>query len=358
MKRVGDLFEKIVNIDNIVKAHYNAKQGKAHYDEVQMFDKDPYYYAKKIREMLIDGSWIPAISSKFKRVENGKEREITNIKYFPDRVIHHAIMQVVEPVFQTVYIKDTYQSIKGRGLHKGVMRVKQWLQDEENSEYCLKIDIQKFYPSLKQHIIKDVCRKKIKCKPTLTLLDKLVDSEDGLPIGYYSSQCLGNFVLSFFDHHIKSFGAKYYIRYADDIVVLHKSKSFLHSLRKKMSLFLENTLELKMKKNWQVFPLQKRGLDFLGYRFFRKYTLVRKSIVKKMKIAFKRAIYSLRDISRVMSYLGWVKHANSYNLQRVYLPMVMQMVERAAKNIHIRNPLRKVYLLAKPTKKQLCFQLY
>jgi hypothetical protein len=127
-----------------------------------------------------------------------------------------------------------------------------------------------------------------------------------------------------------------------------------------MSLFfLENILELKMKKSWQVFPLQKRGLDFLGYRFFRKYTLVRKSIVKKkMKIAFKRAIYSLRDISRVMSYLGWVKHANNYNLQRVYLPMVMQMVERAAKNIHIRNPLRKVYLLAKPTKQQLCFQLY
>lgn len=353
MKRVNDLFEKIVDIDNIVKAHYNAKKGKAHYDEVQMFDKDPYYYARKIREILLDGSWIPAVSSKFKRVENGKEREITNIKYFPDRVIHHAMMQVVEPVFQSVYIRDTYQSIKGRGLHKGAARVKKWLKDEENTEHCLKIDIQKFYPSLKQHIIKATCRKKIKCKPTLELLDKLIDSEDGLPIGYYSSQCLGNFVLSFLDHHIKSFGAKYYIRYADDIVVLHKSKEFLHSLREKMSLFLENVLELKMKKNWQVFPLAKRGLDFLGYRFFRKYTLVRKSIVKKMKSALKRAIQSLSDISRIMSYLGWVKHANSYNLQRVYLPMVMKTIEHVAKNIKIRNPLRDVYLLAKPRKVQL-----
>lgn len=353
MKRVNNLFEKIVDIDNIVKAHINAKKGKSHYDEVQMFDKDPYYYARKIREMLIDGSWTPAVSKKFKRVENGKEREITNIKYFPDRVIHHAIMQAVEPVFQSVYIKDTYQSIKGRGLHKGASRVKSWLKDEENTEHCLKIDIAKFYPSLKQHIIKSMCRKKIKCKQTLEVLDKLIDSEDGLPIGYYSSQCLGNFVLSFFDHHIKSLGAKYYIRYADDVVVFHKSKEFLHFIRVKMSLFLENVLELKMKKNWQVFPLDKRGLDFLGYRFFRKYTLVRKNIVKRMKMAFRREIRSLSDISRVMSYLGWIKHGNSYNLQRKYLPMVMNIVEKVAKNIKIRNPLRGVYLLTKPKKTQL-----
>ena len=353
MKRVNNIFDNIVDINNIIKAHYNAKKGKSHYEDVKMFDENPYVYAQKIRDMLINGSWMPAVSEKFKRVENGKEREITNIRYFPDRVIHHAIMQIVEPVFQKVYIKDTYQSIKGRGLHKGVRRVKSWMKDEENTEYCLKIDIKKFYPSLKQHIIKRIYRKKIKCKNTLTLLDKLIDSDDGLPIGYYSSQCLGNFVLSYLDHFVKSLGAKYYIRYADDIVILHKSKKFLHFLREKMSSYLVNVLELKMKKNYQVFPTGKRGLDFLGYRFFRKHILVRKSIVKKMKRAFKGDIKSLGEISRVMSYLGWIKWADSYNLQRAYLPIVIKRVERVAKLIKIRNPLRSVYLLEKPRKVQL-----
>lgn len=355
MKRVNNLFEKIVDINNIIRAHNNARKNKAHYDEVKMFDSDPYFYANKIREMLLDGSWIPSESIKFETTDSGKRRLITNVKYFPDRIVHHAIMQVTEPVFQTTYIKDTYQSIKNRGLHKGAARVKSWLKDEENTEYCLKVDIEKFYPSMKQHIVKKFCRKKIKCKRTLVLLDLLIDSEDGLPIGFYSSQCLGNFVVSYMDHYIKSLGAKYYIRYADDIVIFHKSKEFLHFLRVKMQTYMNDVLELKMKRNYQVFPFKKRGLDFLGYRFFRKYTLVRKSIVKKMKSAFKRNIKNLGDISRIMSYLGWIKWANSYNLMRVYVPSVASSVSHVAKRIKIRNPLRNMYLLPKPKKVQLSF---
>jgi hypothetical protein len=120
-----------------------------------------------------------------------------------------------------------------------------------------------------------------------------------------------------------------------------------------MNEFLKNVLELNMKKDWQVFPLAKRGLDFLGYRFFRKYTLVRKSIVKKMKRAFRKKINHLGDISRVMSYFGWIKHANTFNLLRVYMPLVLDDVARVAKKISIRNPLRGFYMLDKPKKVQL-----
>ena len=353
MKRVNNLFEKIADINNIIKAHYNASKGKSHYDEVQMFNSDPYFYAEQIREMLICKTWIPQESRKFERVEGGKKRLITDVNYFPDRIIHHAIMQVVEPVFQTVYIKDTYQSIKGRGLHKGVARVKYWLKDEENTEFCLKVDIEKFYPSLKNHIIKKYYRKKIKCKETLYLLDKVVDSDNGLPIGFYPSQGIGNFIVSYLDHFIKSLGAKFYIRYADDIVIFHKSKKFLHFLRAKIQNFLTQKLELKMKGNYQVFPLAKRGLDFLGYRFFRKYTLVRKSIIKNMKKAIKRKISNLGDISRIMSYLGWIKHANSFNFQRVYITKVVDAIAYVSKKINIRNPLRGFYMLERPKKIQL-----
>ena len=108
------------------------------------------------------------------------------------------------------------------------------------------------------------------------------------------------------------------------------------------------------KGNYQVFPLAKRGLDFLGYVFFRKYTLIRKSIATRMKRAFrKKPIRELGDISRIMSYLGWAKYANSYNLQRVLIPLVKEKIERLAITLKIKNALRSVYLLDKPHMKQL-----
>ena len=355
MKRVNNLFEKIIDINNILLAHKNASKGKSSYDEVQMFNERPYYYAKKIRKLLKDKKWTPSENRQFDRdFDNGKNRCITDVDYYPDRIIHHAIMQVVEPIFNKVYIKDTYQSIKNRGLHKGVKRVKSWLRDEENTEYCLKVDVEKFYPSLQNHILKKYVRKKIKCKDTLYLLDLIIESDEGLPIGFYPSGPLGNFVVSYLDHYIKKLGAKLYIRYADDIVIFHKSKEFLHYLRFKMQEFLKAHLELSMKNNYQVFPLSKRGLDFLGYRFFRKYTLVRKSIVKKMKRVFRRRkIRTLSDISRVMSYAGWIKHASSYNFQRVFMPLVQGAIKNLSKRLGIKNPLRKLYLLDKPKKIQL-----
>lgn len=355
MKRVGNLFEQIVDINNIIKAHFDARVNKAHYKDVQMVNEDIYKYANEIREMLVNGAWVPNPVIKTERFEGGKKRETVDVKYYPDRIIHHAIMRVVEPVFEKVYIKDTYQSIRGRGLHKGVKRVRSWLKHEEETEFCLQMDIQKFYPSLKHRVIKKFYRKKIKCKSTLALMDTLVESDDNLPIGFYSSTSIANFLVSYLDHYIKSLGAKFYIRYADDIVIFHKSKEFLHFLRSKVQWFLKEKLELVLKKNYAVFPLAKRGLDFLGYVFFRKYTLVRKRIAKKMKRAFRRKIRTLGDISRVMSYLGWLKWANSYNLKRVLIPFVRKSVEDMAKRLDIRNPLRNVYLLDKPKKVQLSF---
>lgn len=354
MKRKNNLFEKITDINNIIKAHFAARAGKAHYKQVQMINEDLYLYANKIKDMLENNTWIPAKLIKKTRFESGKERITVDVEYYPDRIIHHAIMQVIEPVLETTYIKDTYQSIKGRGLHKGVRRVKSWLKYEKDTEFCLQVDIKKFYPSVQNEVIKKYYRKKIKCKPTLTLLDKIVESDDGLPLGFLTSQSLGNFLISYMDHFVKSLGAKFYIRYADDIVILHKSKEHLHFLRMKMQKFLSEKLHLEMKGNYQVFPLAKRGLDFLGYVFFRKYTLIRKSIATRMKRAFrKRPIRELGDISRVMSYLGWAKYANSYNLQRVLIPLVKEKIERLAITLKIKNPLRSIYLLDKPHMKQL-----
>lgn len=356
MKRVSNLFVKIIDIENIIKAHRITKKDKAHYDDVKMFEADPYKYANFIREMLMSKTWTPSPVIKKSRIEGGKKRITVDVTYYPDRIIHQAVMNVVEPVLRKVFIKDTYQSIKGRGLHQASQRVRGWLKYEEETQYCLQVDIEKFYPSVKHSVVKSFYRKKIKCKDTLYVLDTITESDDGLPLGFCSSPTFGNLLVSYMDHYIKSLGAKFYVRYADDIVIFHKSKEFLHLLRVKMQRFMSEKLELKMKNNYKVFPLSKCGLDFLGYVFFRRYTLIRKSIVQKMKRVFrKRSIKTLGDMSRVMSYLGWLKWANSYNLKRVLVPYVKNRVEDLAKRLDIRNPLRNVYLLDKPKKVQLSF---
>lgn len=354
MKRVNNLFEQIVDINNIIKAHFDARVNKAHYDDVKMVNEDIYKYAKEIQRLLINKEWSPSPVIKTERFASGKKRVTVDVDYFPDRIIHHAIMRVVEPVLSTTYIKDTYQSIKNRGLHKGVKRVKSWLKDEENTKYCLQVDIEKFYPSLQHSVIKKYIRKKIKCKGTLALMDKLIESDDNLPIGFYSSTSIANFVMSYVDHFIKSLGAKYYIRYADDIVIFHKCKKMLHFFRKQMQKFLKENLRLNLKGNFRVFPFDK-GLDFLGYVFYRNYTLIRKRIATKMKRAFKKPIKQMRDISRLTSYLGWAKWANSYNLLRKLIPVVKSRVEILAKRLKIKNPLRKIYIIEKPKQQQLSF---
>lgn len=359
MKRYGNLWEKIISVENIMEAHKNARKGKGHYKAVERFNRRPYHHARHIRHLLKNGLWIPTAYTPMVIADRGKPREILKVNYYPDRVIHHAIMQVVQPILERCYIKDTYQSIQGRGVHQGLQRIKSWMKDESGTKYTLKMDIRKFYPSVDNAILKQLLRKKIKCQPTLAALDRLVDSTDGLPIGNYTSQTLGNFYLAFFDHWIKQeLGAKYYIRYADDMVIMSESKETLHEMRQRISVYLQQHLHLKLKGNWQVFPTRKRGVDFLGYRLFGHYTLIRKKIARSMMRAWKRPVHDPSDISRVVSYAGWALWADAYNLLRKYLPDVKKKVAQAAKQIGIKNPLRNLYLVQKPERKPVQLTLF
>lgn len=327
MKRYDNLFEKIYDLDNIRIAHKNARKGKTFYKEVQMVDANPEKYVLEIHEMLKDKAFRNSKYVVFKRNFGGKEREIFKLPYFPDRIIHHCIMQVIEPIWVKTLIRDTFSSIKGRGIHDGVKRVKKAMKDCFNTKYCLKMDVKKFYPSVDHNILKSIVRKKIKCENTLWLIDEIIDSTSGIPIGNYLSQYLGNIYLSGLDHYAKeSLHIKRYFRYCDDIVILYKNKKILHRILLLIDKYLQNVLNLSMKKNYQIFPVDTRLVDFLGYRFGHGFTLVRKNIATKFK---KKARKLLQDslslgeefniISSLMSYIGWLVHANSMNLMRKYL---------------------------------------
>jgi len=258
-------------------------------------------------------------------------------------------MQVLEPIWKKTFIADTYSSIKDRGIHKGVKRVKKALIDIENTQYCLKLDVRKFYPSINHDILKSIIRKKIKDSDVLALLDEIIDSAEGVPIGNYLSQYFGNLYLTYFDHWLKETKqCKYLFRYCDDMCILHSNKQDLSRLKQEIGEYLSTNLKLSLKSNWQIFPVDARGIDFLGYRFFHDYTLLRKSIAIKFKqqIRYIKAhwpyLSSSQILNSVMSYYGWLGHADCNNLIRKYINQdIYTIFNRVSKTEGISNPLRK-----------------
>jgi hypothetical protein len=312
MKRKGNLYQQLCSRENIEAAFVAASKGKAKYAEVIAINNDPEKYINELQLMLVNKTFKTSEYEVFTKISGNKIREIYKLPFFPDRIVHHCIIQVVQKLWMSVLIRDTFSTIPGRGIHDGVRRVKYAMKDVENTRYCLKCDVRKYYPSIDHEILKSIIRRKIKDAEFLDLLDQIIDSASGIPIGNYVSQWFGNLYLAYFDHFIKEdLRCRYYFRYCDDLVILGSNKKELHAHIIAINHYLIENLSLKLKSNYQVFPTDQRGLDFLGYRFFHGYTLVRKRIVKAMK-------HRLNKPKSMSSYWGWLKHANTHNLTIKY----------------------------------------
>ena len=344
MKRYGNLYQKVCSLENIQLAHKNAKKGKGHYSEVKMVEANPEKYFLMIHEMLKNKTFKTSMYSVFTKIDQKKVREIYKLPYFPDRIVHHCIINILEPIWMKTLISDTYASLKNRGIHKGVKRINKALRDKENTTFCLKMDIKKFYLSINHNILKRIIRKKIKDPDLLWLLDGIIDSANGVPIGNYLSQYFGNLYLSNFDHWMKEDkNTKYYFRYCDDVVILSRDKKYLGQLRKEIQQYLIENLKLTLKSNWQIFPTRIRGIDFLGYRFFGSYILLRKSIARRLKLKIcqvKKNNYRLSThqiVSGIMSYYGWLKHCSCHRLWKSQIDVkVKSIVKRVCDGSSIR----------------------
>lgn len=328
MKRYGNLYPKIYDMDNLIAAHQNARKGKTFYSEVRMVDNDPEKYLGQIQEMLKTKSYHTSKYTVFTKIDKKKEREIFALPYYPDRIIQWAIVQILEPIWMNTLISDTFSSLKGRGIHQALLKLQKDLQNRKETKYCLKIDVKKFYPSVDHAILKTIIQRKIKDRDVLALLDNVIDSADGVPIGNYLSQYFGNLYLSAFDHWCKEHNhSQYYYRYCDDVVILNPEKSALHRFVWAIRRYLAAKLILVLKQNWQVFPTFVRGVDFLGYRCFGTYTLLRKSIVQRMVPKLKQMsrfdTLTLRDKNVIASYYGWMSWCNSYRLEKKYIPLLL-----------------------------------
>ncbi len=319
MKRIGNLYDQICTLENLELADEKARRGKLRSHGVKKHDKNRTENIKNLREALLNGTFRTSKYDVF-TIYEPKKREIYRLPYFPDRIVHHAVMNVLEPIWTSIFTADTYSCIKNRGIHAAAKKVLKALREApETTTYCLKIDIRKFYPSIDHDVLKGIIRRKLKDKRLLALLDEIIDSADGVPIGNYLSQYFANLILAYFDHWIKEEKrVKYYFRYADDIVILAPDKAYLHSLLKEIKQYMSE-LKLEVKDNWQVFPVASRGIDFLGYVFFHTHTRMRKGIkqrlCKRIGKLNKRKTLTEEEFKRnVCSWWGWAKYCDSKHL--------------------------------------------
>lgn len=330
MKRVNDVYYKIYDKENIRLAILNAQKGKKHYTEVQIVNDNIEHYIEELHGMLKTKTYKTSAYDVFIKNDKGKTREIFKLPFFPDRVCHWAIIQVVEPFFLNKLNHCTHSAIPGRGIHSAFKQVDGYLRkDMDGTKYCLKMDIKKFYPSIDQDILKSMYRTIFKDEDLLWLLDEIIESTDsGVPIGNYLSQYSGNLYLYKFDRWIKEeLKIQYYIRYMDDLVFFHHDKTFLHNLKTQIETYLRDNLKLELKSNWQVFPTRVRGVDFVGYRHFGDYVLLRKSICKNFKRTCNKAWKHYEKHGQITehqfcslnSYRGWLKNSNSHRLYLKYL---------------------------------------
>lgn len=320
-KRHGHLYEQVYDLENLDWAHYFASQGKRKRKIIQWTEANKGDCLLTLQWLLKECLFETGEYKNFIVNERGKERYIYVLPYFPDRILHHAIVQVLAPIWHAWFIRDTYGSIPNRGVHDALKRMQRAMRsDPGGTRYCLKCDIRKYYPSVDHDRLKLYLRRKIKDKQMLALLDEIIDSAPGIPIGNYLSQYFGNIALTPFDHWLKDEKrVKHYFRYVDDLIVFAEDKRTLHLLLREIKEQLKKE-HLELKPNHQIFPPHIEGVDFLGYRTFAEYRLMRRSIrghaIKAVR-QYRKGTLRFNKLRRSMgSWYGWGKFARNQKFLR------------------------------------------
>lgn len=317
MKRRGGLFAEIIDPENILRAHFSARQGKSHYKDVIAVNANQDKMLADVQRALWSKQFTTSEYISKNMFDGRKMRLIHKLPYYPDRIVQHALISVCEQHWTKTYIRDTFQSIPGRGTSDARKRVWKAIKDQPG-KYALKFDIQKYYPSVDHEILRQEVRRYIKCKDTLWLIDDIIKSGPGIPIGNYTSQHFGNLYLSRFDWWAKQqLGVRHYFRYCDDIILIGDSAEQCHEWRDACFAKLRADYKLEIKDNWQVFSIDDRGLDFVGYVFRSNTIKLRGNMARKFK---KKMRYIRRNrhnmdtpafLNATMAYWGWFKHANA-----------------------------------------------
>ncbi len=332
MKRVGNLWNDLVSFPNLLHAAYRAQRGKRFRPATAKFHYHLEQELWTLHGELKDRTYRPGPYRTFK-IHEPKERIISAAPY-RDRVVHHALCNLLEPIFERRFLSDSNACRQGKGTHAAVRRC---LQHERHHRYALKADVRKFFPSLDHELLKAQLARVIKDPHVLWLVGLLIDhsnpQEDvqdwfpgddlftpasrrrGLPLGNQTSQFFANVYLDALDHFVTDrLGLGAYLRYVDDFVIFHDDRRRLAEAREQVSAFLAE-LRLTLHPNKSVVFPTRQGLPFLGYRVWRSHL----GLVKANVFRFRRRLrrlqnhYAAQQITAEevqMRLAGWIGHAS------------------------------------------------
>ena len=313
MKSYNHLYEQVIDKDNIrssIIETYKNKRIKVRKKYTKIIDNLDYYveyyynYATNFKnaehtpKLIYDG---------YKR----KQRVIV-APTFDEQVVHRMVVNVLKPIFQKSFYYHSYGSIPGKGRIKAMKAIEKRTFNHEY-EYCLQLDVKKYFECVPHNILKNKLSRIIHDEDFLKLLFTIIDvQEEGIPIGFYTSQWIANWYLSDLDHYIKEqLHAEFYLRYMDDMIIFSNDKQKLHRLKDDIEKELK-VLGLSLKSNWKIFKLERYGkgtpLDFVGFKFYTGKTILRKKIyyrmLRKANKMKKKADFHHYECRQMLSYLG------------------------------------------------------
>lgn len=325
----------MVSVENLFKAWGKFKKGKREKFDVQVFELRLEDNLFRLHRDLIHKRYRHGPYHGF-YIHDPKVRKIHKA-VVRDRIVHHAIIQALNPIFEPTFIPDSYSSRISKGTHKGVDKLRVFARKIYQTHSCcyvLKCDIKKFFSTLNHNILLEIIGRRVKDLDVLWLVEHLVQSfssefsqvrePGGVPIGNLTSQLFANIYMNEFDWFIKrDLKVRYYIRYTDDFVIVHHDKDYLLKLQEKIVSFLENKLKLSLHPDKVSIRKYRQGIDFLGYVALPKSrvlrTKVKHRIFKKMKERVKQFKAGKIDeaslIQSFNSYLGILGHADSHKLE-------------------------------------------
>lgn len=318
-----NLFGRILDFRNLLLAYKKACSGKKDRHCVAQYNLNADINIVDLKKNLSKGTYVVGKYKEF-YVYDPKLRLIS-APPFIDRIVHHAICNVIEPIFDASFIYDSYACRKGKGTHAAIGRLKYFLR-KTNTMYALKCDISKYFASVDKDILFSLIKRKVADRKLLDLLLHIISSyPKGMPIGNLTSQLFANIYLTPLDNYIKhELRIKYYLRYMDDFLILGNSKDELHTLLGKIESFLGESLKLKLHpKKVRIFPTY-LGVDFVGYVVFKDHIRLRSKNVRKFKKRLKKLVQDknagvIEDVkfkSSIYSWIGHAQHADSFSLRK------------------------------------------
>ena len=337
MKTHKNLYPRIYNKKNLVLAWKKARKGKTKKDYVIKFEEDLPQNLKSLHEELKHENYFPKPLETF-ILRDPKTRRISKSD-FRDRIVHHAICNIIEPIFDKTFIHDNCANRKGKGSLFAIKRFEKFqgkiTRNLSSEGYCLKADIRHYFQEVNHEILMEIIKRKISDEKVIFLVRKILENrnskrererdagfcikEKGMPLGNLTSQFFANVYLNELDQFVKhKLKAKYYIRYVDDFVILHSEKSQLEIWKKQIEEFLNKELRLELHPEKSKIASLSEGINFVGFRNFYFFRLLRKRNIRNMKIKikkFQRGEISEEKFTEI--FQGWnayAKWASSFNV--------------------------------------------